>query len=92
VHWLVRIAGLDDPTGPVYLFWSGIGADLGEFAIVAVIWHHLNCHVKGCWRIAGHRNPQTGFRSCMRHRRIAQVPPDDEGRPGASSVGSPRSR
>ena len=72
MRWLAHALGLDVPPSAWYDFWSGIGSDLGEFAIVAVIWHHLNCHVKGCGRIAGHRNPQTGFRSCMRHRRIAQ--------------------
>lgn len=60
---LAHVLGLDDPTGRWYLWWSGPGADLGELAIVAVIWHHLNCRQPGCWRVARHRTPH-----CMRHR------------------------
>jgi hypothetical protein len=77
-HWLAHVLGLDVPPSAFYDFWSGLGSDLGEFALVAVIWHWLNCHEKGCWRIAGHRNPATGFRSCMRHRRMAQMPPEEK--------------
>jgi hypothetical protein len=76
-HWLAHVLGLDDTTGRWYLFYSGFGGFMGKFAIVAVAWHWLNCHEKGCWRIAGHRNPQSGFRSCMRHRRAAQMPPEE---------------
>ncbi len=50
---LAHVLGLDQ-SGPWYGFWSGFGSDLGEFAIVAVIWHHLNCHESRCWRIARH--------------------------------------
>lgn len=47
--------GIDDVSGRWYAFWSGFGSDLGELAIVGVLWHHLNCHQDGCWRIARHR-------------------------------------
>lgn len=65
MHLLAHILGLDNPTGLPYLFWSGIGSDLGELAIVAVIWHHLNCHEAGCWRVARHQC--AGY--CRNHRR-----------------------
>lgn len=53
-----------------YQFWSGIGSDIGEVAIlggVATIARHLNCHVKGCWRLGGHAVEGTPFRTCRRH-------------------------
>jgi hypothetical protein len=65
VHTLLRILGLDDLSGPWYGFWSGFGADLGELAIVAVIYHHVNCHEPGCWHLARHQ--MGGY--CRRHRR-----------------------
>ena len=54
MHGLLHVLGIDDLSGRWYGFWSGFGSDLGEFAIVAVVWHHLNCHEPGCWRIARH--------------------------------------
>jgi hypothetical protein len=51
--WL-HVLGLDNLSGRWYGFWSGIGSDLGEFAIVGALYHHLNCHEEGCWRIARH--------------------------------------
>jgi hypothetical protein len=38
-----------------YNFWSGIGADIGQLALVGAaigLYRKHNCHVKGCWRIA----------------------------------------
>jgi hypothetical protein len=38
-----------------YNLWSGIGADIGQLALVGAavgIYRKHNCHVKGCWRIA----------------------------------------
>jgi hypothetical protein len=55
VWLLAHVLGLDEPTGRWYLWWSGPGSDLGELAIVAVVYHHLNCHEPRCWRIARHR-------------------------------------
>jgi len=60
---LARMLGLDDPSGPWYLWWSGLGSDLGELTIIAVIYHHLNCHQPGCWRPARHQSG--GY--CRRH-------------------------
>jgi hypothetical protein len=63
LHWL----GLDNGSGRPYLFWSGLGSDLAEFAIIGALWHHLHCHEAGCWRLARH---QMGGR-CRRHRKAA---------------------
>lgn len=62
-HWL----GLNDPGGHIYLFWSGAGSDLGELAIVGVVWHRLNCSVKGCWRIGLRQVPGTSHVTCHKH-------------------------
>jgi hypothetical protein len=64
-HWL----GLDNSSGPIYAWWSGPGSDLGELAIVAVVYHHLNCHEPGCWRIARHA---CGGR-CRRHMKTTML-------------------
>lgn len=44
-------------TGLGYQWWSGIGSDLGEYAIASSIfasaygaYRRHNCHVQGCWR------------------------------------------
>lgn len=57
-----------------YNFWSGIGSDVGELAIVGGLltivlgfWHHHNCHVKGCYRLHWHPDPVTGHPVCKKH-------------------------
>jgi hypothetical protein len=67
VGFLLHVLGVDDPGGRWYLWWSGIGSDLGEFAIAGAIWHHLNCHERRCLRIARHRSD--GY--CRKHQRKA---------------------
>jgi hypothetical protein len=52
---LAHILGLDSGSGRWYLFWSGIGSDLAYLAVFGALWHHLNCHEPGCWRLARHR-------------------------------------
>lgn len=68
--WLAHVLGLDDASGAAYLWWSGIGADLSEFALVGALLAHLrrfNCHVHGCPRLARHPVTGTGFVVCRRH-------------------------
>jgi hypothetical protein len=63
-NWLYHLFGLSG-SGPWYGFWSGIGSDLGELAIVGGIWRLVNCHESGCLRLGHH------YRShivCRRHR------------------------
>lgn len=69
MHWLLHLTGLDSATGPIYLWWSGIGPVLATstpMTIVAV--SHLrryNCHVRRCWRIG--RHPAGVWLVCSRH-------------------------
>jgi hypothetical protein len=63
LHWLAHVLGLDVPPSAFYDFWSGAGSDLGEFAIFAAIYHHVNCHQAGCWRPA--RHAMAGY--CRKH-------------------------
>lgn len=45
---LFHVLGLDDASGPWYLFWSGFGSDASKLAILgglAHMWrHHLRHH------------------------------------------------
>jgi hypothetical protein len=65
MHTIAHILGVDDPSGHWYLFWSGIGADLGEAAALSIIWRRINCHTPGCWRIDLHHT--TNGTHCHRH-------------------------
>lgn len=37
MHSLIHLLGLDSASGAWYLFWSGLGSDLGELALVGAI-------------------------------------------------------
>lgn len=65
-HWL----GLDNASGPVYLFWSGFFAATSLFAGVAAFLRHRNCEVHRCWRLGRH-DTAAGHTVCRRHH------PDD---------------
>lgn len=52
-------------TNAWYGFWSGFGSDIAEFALVGAIWHKLNCHETGCWRIGLH--PHEHLMLCRHH-------------------------
>lgn len=68
--WLAHVLGLDDGSGRWYLWWSGMGANIGEFAIVGSLLsgvRHHNCHVRGCWRVGRHPVVDTGYVVCRRH-------------------------
>lgn len=69
-HWF----GIDNLSGPIYGFWSGIGSDLTEFALLGAlvkVYVHLNCTVKGCRRIGKHPVDGTPYRTCHRHATVA---------------------
>lgn len=77
--WLLHVMGVDDLTGPWYGFWSGLGSDLGELAIVAgliSIYTRHNCHVRRCWRIGRHPVEGTTFVVCRRHHPGGAPTPD----------------
>lgn len=43
-----------DMSGDWYGFWSGLGSDLSELAIVGALVAGIrrhNCHIHGCWRV-----------------------------------------
>ena len=33
-HWILNFFGVNNETGYGYAFWSGIGSDIGEFALI----------------------------------------------------------
>ena len=52
-------AGFSSQATQQYAFVSGVGpmlltAVLGSSAL-ATVWHSLNCHQEGCWRIGRHK-------------------------------------
>lgn len=68
--WLGYWLGLTDPSGGPYLFWSGLGADLTEFAIIGGLINLArkhNCHVHGCIRVGRHPVEGTTHVVCRRH-------------------------
>jgi hypothetical protein len=69
VHLLAHVLGLDNGSATPYLFWSGIGSDLGELAIVGVLAGMLrkhNCEVHRCWRLGRH-STDGGHMVCRKH-------------------------
>jgi nitrite reductase/ring-hydroxylating ferredoxin subunit len=57
-----------------YNFWSGIGSDITEFAVLGWLYAFLrkhNCHAKGCPRIGRHAVSGTDYVVCRKHH------PDD---------------
>lgn len=68
--WLVHVLGIDDLTGHWYGFWSGVGSDVSEVAIIGGLAGMLrkhNCHVHRCWRLGRHPVAGTGYHVCRRH-------------------------
>jgi hypothetical protein len=71
MSWLVHVLGLDP--GYWQAFWSGIGADLGEAAIVGGLvanYRKHACHVDSprfCWRPGVHPVTGTPYRTCKKH-------------------------
>ncbi|MGH7722232.1 MAG: hypothetical protein ACRENL_05275 [Candidatus Dormibacteria bacterium] len=62
--------GLDNAAGAPYLWWSGMGSDLSEVAIIGAViglFTRHNCHVKGCWRLGTRPVGGTTHVVCSRH-------------------------
>lgn len=56
--------------GDGYQFWSGIGSDIGEAAIIGgliTIVRQRNCHIRRCWRLSWHAHPEHGHPVCRKH-------------------------
>lgn len=67
--WAYHIFGIKG-SGPWYSFWSGIGSDIGELAILGSMWeiyHKHNCHVHWCPRIGSYPVDGTVYVLCRRH-------------------------
>lgn len=72
-HWLeTHIGVLPLTPNRAYNFWSGFGSDIGEVAIFGAViagYRKVNCHEKGCWRIAHHEYEMNGvtYKYCRKH-------------------------
>jgi hypothetical protein len=67
---LFHILGLDNGSGHWYLWWSGVGSDITEFAVIGAVWHSVNCHEPGCWRVGRRVTASPDglhVRQCARH-------------------------
>lgn len=66
MNWLYTWAGLGDPTGPIYSFWSGIFGDLTIFAAAIGFYLHRMCHDSRCHRWG--RHTLDGSPYCKKHK------------------------
>lgn len=64
-HFLMHWLGLDNASGPQYLFWSGFFGDVTIFGAAIGLYLHKNCHVPGCLMV-GHANDK-GVVYCKKH-------------------------
>lgn len=67
VAFLAHFAWFLSGTSTWYVFWSGFGSCLTEFAIIGVVFRKINCHTRGCWRIGHHHIEGTPYTVCRRH-------------------------
>ena len=72
VHAIAHILGLDNASGPWYLWWSGACADLGMIGAAYTLIRRHNCEVHHCWRIGRHATA-AGHRVCARHHPEDQI-------------------
>lgn len=71
MHFLSHWLGLDNASGSLYLFWSGILGDFGLLGVLTSTMRKHNCEVHRCWRIGRHRT-DAGHAVCRKHH------PDDK--------------
>lgn len=77
MHWLSHWAGLDNGSGALYLFYSGIASFILSLSVVGGLiglWRKHECHQDGCWRIGKHPAADGALVLCRRHH------PDIKGR------------
>lgn len=70
ITWFAHWMGLDNAGGGWYLWWSGIGADFSELALVGAalgVYRKHNCHVHKCPRIGRLPVEGTGYVVCSKH-------------------------
>lgn len=63
-HWVWWHLGLSG-SGPWSAFFSGLGSDLSELALLGGVLRMINCHEPGCHRLGHHIG---GRVVCHRHR------------------------
>jgi len=71
--WLAHWTGLDNGSGPIYLFWSGIFSALPSFGVFSLLigaYFKHACHVKGCPRIGRHKVDGTEWVVCAKHHPV----------------------
>lgn len=69
-HSILDFFGVIDEGGKGYGFFSGVGSDIGELAIIGgliSIYRKHTCHIDGCWRIAKHPVEGTPYVACRKH-------------------------
>jgi hypothetical protein len=75
MHWILHFMGLDNASGPAYLFWSGIFGDLSIFGGVMLLLRKHNCHRPWCLRIGTLPEQGTTYVYCRRHHsRLQKIP------------------
>lgn len=74
-----HIFGLDNASGPWYLWWSGIAGDITIFTAAYAIARKHNCHHPWCFRVGRFPVSASGMCYCRRHH------PDDN--PGSLDAG-----
>jgi len=66
--------GFENQATPQYGFTSGVGpmylAAIGYSTLVTGLWHTLNCHQDGCWKIGRHKVDGTPW--CNTHHQDAR--------------------
>lgn len=67
VHWM----GLDNGSGPIYLFWSGFGSIVVQpTMLVAILVYYRQHKCVTCLRIAYHPVDGTIYKTCHRHATV----------------------
>jgi hypothetical protein len=74
-NWLGFSRAAYFTNGQNYAFYSGIGpmlltASLGS-GVLVTMWHSLNCHKEGCWRVSRHK--VNGSPWCNLHHEEARL-------------------
>lgn len=76
IHTIVHVLGLDNASGAWYLWWSGVGADLGIIGAAVGLYRRVNCEVHGCWRVGRHATAAQ-HRVCRKHHPMDKLTPAD---------------
>ena len=74
-HGFAHFMGIDTQQSQNYDFVSGVGpmfiTAIGLSSLIAGLWHHVNCHQSGCWRIGKHKIDGTPW--CSYHHEAVRA-------------------